>query len=154
VRGCRDRLAELSNRVSGAELRTTRAEEMVSNFKRERAGELLRELEEAAKVDTLALRRDVDAVINSYRRVIADRNEIQRLVSTLTPGDGAANGPASSVALERELIALERAHRNVGEIDPPLPTWGGTQWRQREDRVADLLKRRREKRSSGIAEAA
>ena len=48
----RTALAELSNRVSGAEVRTTRAEEMVSNFKRERAGELLRELEEAGKVDT------------------------------------------------------------------------------------------------------
>lgn len=109
MRGCRDRLAELSNRVSGAELRTTRAEEMVSNFRRERAGELLRELEEAAKVDALALRRDVDAVISSYRRVIADRNEIQRLVSTLTPGD--AKGPASSVALDRELIALKTSAR-------------------------------------------
>jgi hypothetical protein len=52
---CEDMVAELSYKVSGAELRTQRAEEVIANFRRERAEDLLHERQGSARQTAIDL---------------------------------------------------------------------------------------------------
>jgi hypothetical protein len=141
---------ELQHRLDGAAIRVDRAQRQLDTFQRDRARDLLSERTTEAGEIADQLTHAVGEAVRLHRSYLAVRSDINTLVALIPGAVPRHDGPPSSHAWERQLQDLDRSVRDTPELPAPLPRWHGREDRQRDNKVASLMRTRRRRSQTTV----